>query len=293
MRAGDDALGEMASLAILSVCCRVFTCTTSRGVKKVMEKYVVGSVPTVMYIPEYISPAEEDLLLKNIDQAPLSKWKTLKNRRLQNWGGVVHEKGLLAQQLPSWLKTVTNRIYEESKLFPSAINHVLINEYLPDQGIMPHQDGPAYMPVVAILSLGDPVVMDFVPHPNLESTDQTSENDSEDMIHDEPSPTEAKIASKYLPFSVVLMPRSLLIFKEMAYSGYLHGIKDSENKFIDKRVPMISTKFLKVAFFTLGATTTFSPCSASSFTRSYLNTCTSGQLTLNLIPTLHTLNLCS
>ncbi|XP_042017046.1 alpha-ketoglutarate-dependent dioxygenase alkB homolog 6 [Salvia splendens] len=201
-----------------------------------MEKYVVGSVPTVMYIPEYISPAEEDLLLKNIDQAPLSKWKTLKNRRLQNWGGVVHEKGLLAQQLPSWLKTVTNRIYEESKLFPSAINHVLINEYLPDQGIMPHQDGPAYMPVVAILSLGDPVVMDFVPHPNLESTDQTSENDSEDMIHDEPSPTEAKIASKYLPFSVVLMPRSLLIFKEMAYSGYLHGIKDSEVHRYDETV---------------------------------------------------------
>lgn len=75
------------------------------------------------------------------------------------------------------------------------------------------------MPVVAILSLGSPVVMDFVPHPKLESTDQTSENDTQDMIHDEPSPTEAKITSKYLPFSVVLMPRSLLLFKDMAYSG--------------------------------------------------------------------------
>ncbi|KAL1540917.1 alpha-ketoglutarate-dependent dioxygenase alkB 6 [Salvia divinorum] len=200
-----------------------------------MRKYVVGSVPTVMYIPEYISPAEEDLLLKNIYQAPLSKWKTLKNRKLQNWGGVVHEKGLLAQQLPSWLKTVTNRIYEESKLFPSAINHVLINEYLPDQGIMPHQDGPAYMPVVAILSLGSPVVMDFVPHPNLESTEQSSENDTQDMIH-EPSPPEPKIPSKYLPFSLLLMPRSLLIFKDMAYSGYLHGIKDSEDHCYDEAV---------------------------------------------------------
>lgn len=38
--------------------------------------------------------------------------------------------------VPPWLKRVTNRIYEESGLFPSAINHVLINEYLPDQGIM-------------------------------------------------------------------------------------------------------------------------------------------------------------
>lgn len=38
--------------------------------------------------------------------------------------------------VPPWLTKVTHRIYEESKLFPSAINHVLINEYLPDQGIM-------------------------------------------------------------------------------------------------------------------------------------------------------------
>ncbi|XP_057781181.1 uncharacterized protein LOC130999614 isoform X2 [Salvia miltiorrhiza] len=211
------------------------------GEKEVLElnKYVVGSVPTVMYIPEYISTAEEDLLLKNIYQAPLSKWKTLKNRRLQNWGGVVHEKGLLAQELPSWLKRVTNRICEESKLFPSAINHVLINEYLPDQGIMPHQDGPAYMPVVAILSLGSPVVMDFVPHPNLESTAETSENDTQDIIY-EPSVTKGYKSSKYLPFSVVLMPRSLLIFKDMAYSDYLHGIKDSENHCYDEAVNAIN-----------------------------------------------------
>lgn len=30
------------------------------------NKYVVGTVPTVLYIPEYISSAEEDLLLKNV-----------------------------------------------------------------------------------------------------------------------------------------------------------------------------------------------------------------------------------
>lgn len=76
----------------------------------------------------------------------------------------------------------------------------------------PHQDGPAYMPVVAILSLGSPVVMDFVPHPNLESTAKTSELMDSDM-------SLCNKSSKYLPFSVVLMPRSLLIFKDMAYAG--------------------------------------------------------------------------
>lgn len=74
------------------------------------------------------------------------------------------------------------------------------------------------MPVVAILSLGSPVVMDFVPHPNLGST---SGNNNEDAIsnlsHMEMSSDE--LSRKYLPFSVALMPRSLLIFKDMAYSG--------------------------------------------------------------------------
>lgn len=38
--------------------------------------------------------------------------------------------------VPPWLTNLTEKIYEQSGLFPSAINHVLINEYLPDQGIM-------------------------------------------------------------------------------------------------------------------------------------------------------------
>ncbi|KAL7081604.1 hypothetical protein ACP275_14G049700 [Erythranthe tilingii] len=211
-----------------------------------LNKYIVGSVPTVFYIPEYVTSAEEQLLLNNIYRAPISKWKSLKNRRLQNWGGVVHEKGLLAQDLPPWLTKVTQRIYEESKLFPSAINHVLINEYLPDQGIMPHQDGPAYVPVVAILSLGSPVVMDFVPHPSFENATCTPENDTEDKISN-PAHIEmssGKCESIYLPFSLALMPRSLLIFKDKAYSDYLHGIKDCASQRCDEAVNV--TNGLKV-----------------------------------------------
>ncbi|KAL6563432.1 Alpha-ketoglutarate-dependent dioxygenase alkB 6 [Orobanche gracilis] len=179
------------------------------------NEYIVGSVPTVFYIPDYITAAEETQLLNNIYEAPIFKWKSLKNRRLKNWGGVVHEKGLLAQDLPPWLKKFTCRIYEESKLFLSPINHVLINEYLPDQGIMAHQDGPAYVPVVAILSLGSPVVMEFAPHSRFENAG----NSNGDTVSDER-------LREDLPFSVALMPRSLLIFKDEAYSDYLHGIKD-------------------------------------------------------------------
>ncbi|KAI7728668.1 hypothetical protein M8C21_009666 [Ambrosia artemisiifolia] len=172
-----------------------------------LNKFKVGSVPTVFYIPDFISDSDQNLLLNHINAAPVSKWKVLKNRRLQNWGGIVHEK------VPPWLTKITEKISNESSMFPSAINHVLINEYLPNQGIMPHQDGPAYFPVVAILSLGSPVVMDFTPHSSLSgSTSNIVDKDSiEGADHGN--------VTNYLPFSVALMPGSLLIFKDTAYSG--------------------------------------------------------------------------
>ncbi|WKA11090.1 hypothetical protein VitviT2T_028621 [Vitis vinifera] len=199
-----------------------------------LNKFRVGPHPTLFYIPDFITDYQQTQLLNNIYQAPVSKWKSLKNRRLQNWGGVVHEKGLLSQDLPTWLTRITERIFEESGLFPSAINHVLINEYLPNQGIMPHQDGPAYFPVVAILSLGSPVVMDFTPHSRL----RLDTNDAEDKNSDDKSfeIETKKWLDDHHPFSILLMPRSLLIFKDEMFSEYLHGIKDSEVQQYDKVV---------------------------------------------------------
>ncbi|KAH7837463.1 hypothetical protein Vadar_014133 [Vaccinium darrowii] len=197
---------------------------------KNLSDFVVGSVPTLYYIPDFITDADQQHLFNNIYQAPVSKWKSLKNRRLQNWGGAIHEKGLLAQNLPPWITRITERISDESGLFPSAINHVLINEYQPYQGIMPHQDGPAYFPVVAILSLGSPVVMDFTPHSSLQLCTNTLIKDVEDKFLDGGAvdfETEKGLNGRHT-FSVLLMPRSLLIFKDEAYSDYLHGIKDSE-----------------------------------------------------------------
>lgn len=177
-----------------------------------LNKYITGFFPTIFYIPNFVSEDEQTQLLHQIYEVSASRWKFLKNRRLQNWGGVVHEKGLLPQELPPWLKVTTEKIRQHTKLFPSSINHVLINEYLPDQGIMPHQDGPAYFPVVAILSLQSPVVIDFNPHSQLQD-----------------------VSSK-APCSVLLMPCSLLIFKDEAYSDYLHGIQDNEVHGLDKVV---------------------------------------------------------
>ncbi|XP_020517587.1 alpha-ketoglutarate-dependent dioxygenase alkB homolog 6 isoform X7 [Amborella trichopoda] len=147
------------------------------------------------------------LELKLIYGVPASKWKSLKNRRLQNW-------------VPPWLVEITRRICNWTGLFPSPINHVLINEYLSNQGIMPHQDGPAYFPIVAILSLGSPAVMNFTPHLKL----------TECVTH---VPDQI---DKHCTLSVALIPCSLLIFKDSAYSEYLHGIDDSDIQRIDEVV---------------------------------------------------------
>ncbi|MCD7471081.1 hypothetical protein HAX54_011365 [Datura stramonium] len=145
---------------------------------------------------------------------------------------------LSLEKVPPWLTRITERINEKSGLFPSSINHVLINEYLPNQGIMPHQDGPAYYPVVAILSLGSTVVIDFTPHPNLSSRVGTHGNSVDDKISDQEAAVmnSCERLENFHPFSIILMPCSLLIFKDMVYSEYLHGIKDSEVQGCDEAV---------------------------------------------------------
>ncbi|KAL5717902.1 Alpha-ketoglutarate-dependent dioxygenase alkB 6 [Ranunculus cassubicifolius] len=205
--------------------------------KRNLEDFKVGSLPTLFYIPNFVTVSEQTQILNNIYDSPISKWKSLKNRRLQNWGGIVHEKGLLPQALPPWLTRITHRICENTGLFPSAINHVLINEYLPDQGIMPHQDGPAYFPVVAILSLGCPAVMNFTPHLKLRDCGDGDKNSNVDANSNEHQNDYAS--------SILLMPCSLLIFKDEAYSDYLHGIEDTNVHRLDKIVNVFESAQLK------------------------------------------------
>lgn len=79
---------------------------------------------------------------------------------------------------------------------------MLINEYLPGQGILPHKDGPAYHPVVCTISLGSSLCLDIY----ATNGDGTRER---------------------LPkWRILQEPRSLLITTDSLYMDYLHGIAD-------------------------------------------------------------------
>ncbi len=52
------------------------------------------------YIPNFLNVEEEQLLLKNVYNVPKTKWTQLSRRRLQNWGGVPHQNGMVPEAIP-------------------------------------------------------------------------------------------------------------------------------------------------------------------------------------------------
>jgi alkylated DNA repair protein alkB family protein 6 len=147
--------------------------------------------------------------------APKPRWKTLSHRRLQTWPSDLTKNTLLEAPLPQWLvEPVIPRILSlprtsdgaDDNIFTDsphiAPNHVLINEYLSGQGIMPHKDGAAYHPVVCTVSLGSSLCLDIYGS----NEDGTRESKPRWRILQE--------------------PRSLLITTGSVYTDYLHGIAD-------------------------------------------------------------------
>lgn len=100
-----------------------------------MEDFLIDKAPkTLYYIPNFISCEEEDRLIKQVYDSPKPKWTHLKNRRLQNWGGLPLQKGMIAEPIPEWLTECCKKTYDLGVFTDKMPNHILINEYLPGQG---------------------------------------------------------------------------------------------------------------------------------------------------------------
>ena len=202
-----------------------------------LSEVAITSVPdSAYYIPNFITQAEEEVILEKvlseanatvclltvpaqINSAPRPTWRHLSHRRLQTYPcTLTPQNALLAAALPTWLSDpVVPRLLsipvsnatEKSHIFSEsphqAPNHVLVNEYAPGQGIFPHEDGSAYHPVVATVSLGSHIVLDIYA-----------------KKHGESRETEEKHR-----WRILQEPRSLLITAGALYRDHLHGIAET------------------------------------------------------------------
>ncbi|XP_034042786.1 alpha-ketoglutarate-dependent dioxygenase alkB homolog 6 [Thalassophryne amazonica] len=183
-----------------------------------LKQFVINEAPpTVYYIPGFITEDEETYLLQQVYKCPRPKWTQLSGRRLQNWGGVPHPKGMIPEKIPDWLQQYCDKISSLGAFSGKTANHVLVNEYKQGEGIMPHEDGPLYHPTVTTISLGSHTLLDFyTPISSLDTAlPQTEE-------------------SRYR-FSLLVKPRSLLVLQDEMYTHHLHGIQAcSQDTLTDK-----------------------------------------------------------
>ncbi|XP_072030831.1 alpha-ketoglutarate-dependent dioxygenase alkB homolog 6-like isoform X2 [Amphiura filiformis] len=113
-----------------------------------LSKYKVKDAPdTAYYIPYFVTNEEGKYLWDQVYGAPKPKWTQLSNRRLQNWGGLPHPKGMVAENLPKWLDVYSRKIAGLGVFDDKVPNHVLVNEYQAGQGIMSnHTTSTTQMP---------------------------------------------------------------------------------------------------------------------------------------------------
>lgn len=123
------------------------------------------------YHAEFLTAQEETELLARIDG---SEWLTDLARRVLHFGYKYDysnrrlDESARLGPLPEWLTQLTHKIRdvasEEAKRALSRehpFEQAIINEYLPGQGIAPHIDRDCFGPVVATVSMGSAINMDF------------------------------------------------------------------------------------------------------------------------------------
>ena len=128
------------------------------AVKKTEAAKMTEAPTGLTYFPNFIDKAEHAALLCFVDHMP---WQTVEKmaRRVQEYGQPYHTEAALP--MPSILRGLLDRFVEQ-KLFPARPDQLIVNEYLPGQGIAPHTDHVGrFREHIASVSLGSPAVMEF------------------------------------------------------------------------------------------------------------------------------------
>jgi len=153
--------------------------------------------PAAQYLQRCIDEGFEAELLNAIDN---SEWLGDLKRRVQHYGFRYDYKARRLTNesylgpLPDWLGGLADRLCKDG-IFQRRPDQVIVNEYLPGQGIAAHVDcEPCFGETIASLSLGSACLMEFR------------------HIHSGHTVTQ------------LLAPRSLLVLNGEARFNWTHGI---------------------------------------------------------------------
>ena len=117
---------------------------------------------SLRYLPDFISGEETDYLVHKIDA---QSWRNDLQRRVQHYGYRYDYKARQAREedylgpLPPFLQVLAERLTHDGH-FGSVPDQVIVNEYMPGQGISAHVDcRPCFGDVIASLSLLSSCIM--------------------------------------------------------------------------------------------------------------------------------------
>lgn len=121
-----------------------------------------GSLPKgLVLIENFITPEEEYDLLKHIDASP---WNTSIKRRTQHYGyeyNYTDKNAKKADLIPEWCQFLITRLLEQGLLKQNP-DQMIVNEYLPVQGIAGHTDSVhLFADGIVSISLGSDINMEF------------------------------------------------------------------------------------------------------------------------------------
>ncbi|QXV63701.1 alpha-ketoglutarate-dependent dioxygenase AlkB [Mucilaginibacter sp. 21P] len=112
---------------------------------------------------DYIDQMQEVLLLKKIDDQP---WIVDYARRLQYYGyrNELEKPYALVEfpvPMPDLLRQLAQRIHDEG-ILQNMPDQVIINEYVPGEGIKPHKDRNYFENQICGVNLGSDCIMRFI-----------------------------------------------------------------------------------------------------------------------------------
>ena len=125
-----------------------------------------ATVPGLKFLEGFLPPEQQAYCVQRIDAAD-GEWRNDLSRRVQHYGWRYDYKAraitpdMHIGALPDWLAKVAQKLYDETGLFDRVPEQVIVNEYLPGQGIATHIDHPGFGPTVCMVSLLDDWEMDF------------------------------------------------------------------------------------------------------------------------------------